>query len=334
MQYVIIEGGSLADQSTPKSKTKLPTDKEILFFIIILCVSCAFLLAVIAYGLETPQKNAREFDQNKQMLIAAKVLSHKNTFQMITDDGTIVPARFNDDKKLLEEVKKGELVPLATDEQIRLISKLRIRPLLTNDKGELFTLENKNVNLPQYLQENKKNGYAKLPLKLLYAILPNEENAEKITGEEVAKDSSKAEIFVIPISGFGLWAPIYGYLAIGHDGDRVIGTTWYDMAETPGLGANITEEKWQKPFYGKLVFQESTDGKTDFKTAPMGIIVVKGKVQDVYGTSPKSKSAVDGMSGATLTGNGVTDAYANSLTPYRAFLIKVHEGAEKGGKKQ
>ena len=64
----------------------------------------------------------------------------------------------------------------------------------------------------------------------------------------------------------------------------------------------------------------------------MGIIVVKGKVSDVYGTTPKARSAVDGISGATLTGNGVTAAYHNSLTPYRAFLTKINE--QSGEKKE
>ena len=61
---------------------------------------------------------------------------------------------------------------------------------------------------------------------------------------------------------------------------------------------------------------ESPDGKTDFKTAPLGITVVKGKVSEVLGNSPKAKSAVDGMAGATLTGNGVTDAYRDVLSAY------------------
>lgn len=332
MLYETTEGGKLAEQSMPKGKKKVPSDKEILFFIVVMCFLCGFLLAVVAFSLEKPQKEAKEFDQNKQMLIAAKILTHKNTFSLLKEDGTIVGARFNAEKKILEEVEEGSVVPLATDEEIRLISKLRIRPLFTNDQGELFTLEEKNINLPEYLVENKKNGYATLPLKLLYAILPNEEGVEEISAAAIAKDSSKATTFVIPISGFGLWAPIYGYLAVSNDGDMVIGTTWYDMAETPGLGANITEEKWQRQFYGKLIFEESPDGKNDFKTAPLGITVVKGKVQDVYGTTPKSKSAVDGMSGATLTGDGVTNAYTNSLNNYRAFLIKVHEAGAKGGK--
>lgn len=336
MQYAAIEGGILEEPNAmPKSKKKVPSDKEIIFFIIIMCFICGFLLAVFAYGLGPAQQAAKEFDQNKQMLISAKILNHKGYFELLQEDGSLSPASFDANKKILVPSDANVPPPLATDEQINQISKLRIRPLLTDDKGELFTLESKNVDLAQYLSENKKAGYAQLPLKLVYAILPNDEGAEKITADEVAKERSKAEMFVIPISGFGLWAPIYGYLALSHNGDMVIGTTWYEMAETPGLGANITEEKWQKQFYGKVVFQESADGKTDYKTAPLGIIVVKGKVQDVYGTSPKSKSAVDGMSGATLTGDGVTAAYANSLSPYREFLMKVQETGtqEKKGKK-
>ncbi len=57
--------------------------------------------------------------------------------------------------------------------------------------------------------------------------------------------------------------------------------------------------------------------------------MVRGKVSEVYGDSPKAKSAVDGMSGATLTGNGVTAAYKDVLEAYRAFLISAHNAAEK-----
>ena len=53
--------------------------------------------------------------------------------------------------------------------------------------------------------------------------------------------------------------------------------------------------------------------------------MVKGKVSEVLGNAPKAKSAVDGMTGATLTGNGVNDAYREVLAAYRPFLIKVNE---------
>ena len=304
------------------------TDFQVLLFVVALCFICAFLLAVAAYSLEKPQQQAKEFDQSKQMLIAAKILNHAGYFEILQEDGSTSLARFDSAEKILVI---DPAAPKATDEQIEQIAALRIRPLLTDKSGNVFTLEEKNITLPEYLATNKKSGYANLPLKLFYALLPNEKGVSATQAAEIAKDLSKASLFVIPVSGFGLWAPIYGYIAIGHNGDNVIGTTWYEHGETPGLGANITEPWWQKQFYGKLVFQEAGDGKTDFQTTDMGIIVVKGKVQDVFGTSPKSKSAVDGMSGATLTGDGVTQAYRNSLMPYRAFLIKLHKGGDKNG---
>lgn len=308
----------------PKLKRAPHSDVQVVLFIISLCFVCGLLLSVVAYVLQGPQKQAKEFDRSKQMLIAAKILNHKGYFEMLDEKtGTIVPARFDAAQKIL--VKVEGVPPQATDEQIKEVSDLRIRPLLTTKEGTVSTFKEQNLTMSEYLEENQKAGYAKLPQKLFYAILPNEADAGKITGEEVAKDLAKAYAFVIPVSGFGLWGPIYGYLALESNGDEVIGTTWYEHAETPGLGANIAEPWWQKQFFGKVVFQPSPSGSVDFQTADMGIIVVKGKVSDVYRNMPRAHSAVDGISGATLTGDGVTAAYKDSLTPYRELLTKVHQ---------
>jgi len=130
---------------------------------------------------------------------------------------------------------------------------------------------------------------------------------------------------VVPVNGFGLWDAIYGYLAIEPDGETVIGISWYDQKETPGLGANITEASWQDLFPGKLIFQPSASGQVDPATAPIGVVVVKGRVSEVLGNVPKARNAVDGMPGATLTGNGVTDAYRIVLGAYRPFFVKIHD---------
>src|SRR5690606_10592622 len=128
--------------------------------------------------------------------------------------------------------------------------------------------------------------------------------------------------YVIPVNGYGLWDAIYGYLAIEPNGETVIGTSWYDQKETPGLGANIADAEWQDLFPGKLIFQPRANGEVDPATAPIGIVVVKGRVSEVLGDAPKAKNAVDGMPGATLTGNGVTDAYRFVLNAYRPFFVK------------
>lgn len=133
------------------------------------------------------------------------------------------------------------------------------------------------------------------------------------------------EALIIPISGFGLWGPIFGFLSIENNGNTVLGSTWYQQAETPGLGANITLPQWQKQFYGKKIFAISNDGTQNFEQGQLGIDVIKGSVKSILGSSPKSENSVDGISGATLTCNGVTAAFSSSLEPYRQLFIKIHK---------
>jgi len=134
--------------------------------------------------------------------------------------------------------------------------------------------------------------------------------------------SKEIESYVFPIKGFGLWDALYGYLSVDKNGDTVIGTTWYDQKETPGLGGEIATEKWQKQFYGKKIFQQNPDGTTSYTTAPLGIRVIKGQSVRPY----EKPSTVDGISGATITSEGVAEAYRTSLAPYRPFLIRAHKG--------
>ena len=84
----------------------------------------------------------------------------------------------------------------------------------------------------------------------------------------------------------GLWDAIYGYLAIKTDGNTVIGISWYDQKETPGLGANISEPEWQSQFPGKHLFQESPDGRTDFKNGASGNYSGQGEGQRGIGKLP------------------------------------------------
>jgi Na+-transporting NADH:ubiquinone oxidoreductase subunit C len=225
----------------------------------------------------------------------------------------------------------------ASQGQLLEVYKQRLVPLLVDNNGGLTTFSQAKINEEEYLTDYKKSGYFLQRLKLIYKILPNpSETAARDHGESAVDTSSleKGAVgYVIPVNGFGLWDAIYGYLAVATDGNTVIGITWYDQKETPGLGANISEQSWQDLFPNKKLFQESADGTTDFKTAPLGITVVKGKVAEVLGNAPKAKSAVDGMAGATLTGNGVNDAYKSVLNAYRPFLMKLQEASrtkEKG----
>lgn len=309
--------------SIEKPETEAPSgssDFRTIMFMVILSFICALILSVLASALAEPKEIAKDLDRSKQMMIAAKILSHDGHFLIKNDEGRYVPAKY---------LKDGILVPgtnndIASQSELLEVYKLRMQPLLVDDKGNLTTFEAAHLNEEEYLTNYKKSGYYLQPLKLLYKITHNPSSEAEMMGGEEAADG-----YVIPVNGFGLWDAIYGYLAIDVDGNTVIGTTWYDQKETPGLGANIADPPWQSLFPNKLLFQPSADGSTDFKTAPLGIVVVKGKVAEVLGEAPKSKSAVDGMAGATLTGNGVTDAYKNVLNAYRPFLLKLQEAHMK-----
>lgn len=288
-----------------------------IIFMVVLSLICAIILSVLASALKVPQEQAKELDRSKQMLISARILSPYGYFQIEDEKGVFSPAVIEKEGILQPSTQK--LIP--NREQILEVYRTRISPLLVNAKGEEESFEKAKLNEQTYTAEYRKTGYYKQPLKLVYKIFSNPKK-----GEDLSKDDKRiVEGYVFPINGMGLWDAIYGYLAIKNDGDTVIGISWYDQKETPGLGANIAEPEWQSQFPNKKIFQESPNGETDFKTAPLGITVVKGKVSEVLGDSTKALSAVDGMAGATLTGNGVTNAYRDVLAAYRPFLLIVHE---------
>lgn len=295
------------------------TNAETIYFMVILSFVCALILSVLASALAEPKEIAKDLDRSKQMMIAAKILSHDGYFLLESSEGKYIPAKFQDGTLIAATEKE-----YATQKELLEVYRLRLEPLLVDGKGNLKTFAEAGINEDEYLAKFKKTGYYLQPLKLLYKIRSNP------AAHAAASEHAAATGFVFPVNGFGLWDAIYGYLAIAMDGDTVIGSTWYDQKETPGLGANIADAPWQNLFPGKLIFQPGADGKTDFKTAPLGINVVKGKVSEVLGNSPKARSAVDGMAGATLTGNGVTDAYKDVLAGYRPFLLKLHQESEAG----
>lgn len=296
---------------------RAPSNTRTIIFMVVLSFICALILSMLASALAVPKDIAKDLDRSKQMMIAAQVLSHDGYFLMEDKEGNYIPAK---------DIGNGRLVPgskddIATQAQLLEVYKKRFIPMLVDDKGTLHTFEKAKMTEDEYVAKYKKIGYYKQPLKLLYAIMPNPSDVKEAKSE-------KPIGYVIPVNGMGLWDAIYGYLAIKPDAITVIGVSWYDQKETPGLGANISEAWWQAFFPGKMIFQETAGGEVNLKTAPIGITVVKGKVTDVLGNSPKAKSAVDGMAGATLTGNGVTDAYRDVLNAYRPFLMKIHQEAD------
>jgi Na+-transporting NADH:ubiquinone oxidoreductase subunit C len=99
---------------------------------------------------------------------------------------------------------------------------------------------------------------------------------------------------VLPISGYGLWSTLYGYIVLAEDLNTVVGITFTDHGETPGLGGEVDNPKWKAQWPGKQIYD--SDGK-----------VVAGLKKG--GVNPNSEfdklHSVDALAGATLTSNGV-----------------------------
>ena len=100
---------------------------------------------------------------------------------------------------------------------------------------------------------------------------------------------------VLPFEGVGLWSTIYGFIALSADLSTVRGITFYEHEETAGLGALISDPQWRALWEGRRMF--TADWEPQLR-------VIKGRA----GLAEESPYEVDGISGATLTGNGVTEA--------------------------
>lgn len=126
----------------------------------------------------------------------------------------------------------------------------------------------------------------------------------------VAKmDNGKTE-YIIPVTGKGLWGPVWGYIALDEDCNTVLGAEFDHAGETPGLGAEISLTPFESQFIGKKLFDEN--GKF------VSIALTKG-----VGSSAGNEHAVDAVSGGTLTSNGVQAMLKDCLQNYVPFFKKV-----------
>ncbi|QJQ94124.1 MULTISPECIES: Na(+)-translocating NADH-quinone reductase subunit C [Halomonadaceae] len=113
-------------------------------------------------------------------------------------------------------------------------------------------------------------------------------------------DPDDPEQIILPIRGQGLWGLMRGFLSLEGDGNTIVGITYYEHGETPGLGGEVDNPRWQAQWPGKVVFSDEDSVTPDIR-------LVKG--------AATGESEVDALSGATLTSNGVTNMLQFWLSP-------------------
>lgn len=187
----------------------------------------------------------------------------------------------------------GAVMEIGPEDDILGIYEKEIRSYVVDASGKRVeevdgeTVEAENIEVGK--------EFKKSPEDRLYPVF------EKLNAE------GNLQCYILPIYGNGLWDKIYGYMAIEQDGATVAGAVFDHIAETPGLGARITEKEFQARLVGKKIKNET--GQL------VGITVLKGE-----GNNPDSPYQIDGLSGATITAKGVEKMIYNYMSHYQPFL--------------
>ena len=133
----------------------------------------------------------------------------------------------------------------------------------------------------------------------------------------LVETEGRLEKVILPVHGYGLWSTLYGFLALEGDLNTVVGLGFYSHAETPGLGGEVDNPLWKSQWPGKKVYAEGA-------MKPL-LGVIKGKVDP---NAENASHQIDGLSGATLTSNGVSQMvkFWMGENGYAPFLTNLKAG--------
>ena len=148
--------------------------------------------------------------------------------------------------------------------------------------------------------------------ELLYTKFPNNADDCKLSVYSKVTDG-KVSAYAIPLEGKGLWSTLYGYLALENDGSTIMGITFTSM---------LRHQAWELKFprSGSRIISKVKNFLD--KSGSLASEVYKGKAKD--SGLPKDH-VVDGISGATITADGVTDLLKHCATVFDPFLSKIRK---------
>lgn len=258
-----------------------------------LCLVCAVLVAFAAVALKPLQVNNKDQDMKKNILDVAGLL----------EEGGNIDAEF-------AEKIEPKIVDLESGEYVESINANEY------DQRKAAKDPAQSVAIP------KDKDIAHIRVKAKYAKV------------FLVKDKGNIKSIILPINGYGLWSTLYGFLSLDADGQTVQSINFYDQAETPGLGGEVVNPNWRALWKGKKVYAETDQPSLDkglIAEADIGepaLTLIKGSVDP---SKAGSQYQVDGLAGATLTSNGVSNLvrYWMSKEGFAKYLSKVK--TVKGG---
>lgn len=113
-------------------------------------------------------------------------------------------------------------------------------------------------------------------------------------------------LYIAPVVGNGLWGPIWGNICIGADMKTIQGASFGHKGETPGLGAEITQQFFIDRWIGETISDDS------------GVFAKFEIVKDGSGSAKQQK--VDGITGGTITSKGVEEMANRCMEVYAAYF--------------
>jgi Na+-transporting NADH:ubiquinone oxidoreductase subunit C len=248
----------------------------------VLCLVCSVVVAASYVLLRPLQEYNRALDKRRNILLAAGLLPN--------DEEADVNAIF-------EAKVKARVIDLATGDYVESID-----PASFDERQAAKEPETSIAVSPD-------RDIARVRVHAKYAVV-----YEIFEGDQL-------ETVVLPVHGKGLWSTLWGLLALNGDAVTIAGLSFYEHAETPGLGGEIDNPKWRAQWPGKKLLDESGMYQLE---------VVKGEVNP---QSPQAIHQVDGLSGATLTADGVEALlrYWMSSDGYGVYLEKLrNKGVSHG----
>lgn len=245
------------------------------------CFVCSIFVATATVSLKPKQEENKKTDKLKNILIAGDLYDGKGNVE-----------------DLFKQKIKAVVIDLKTGKEL---SENQITDELKPENFDLKKLSGDSKygkSIPQAEDIAKIKTMPKV--MLVYEVVEN----------------SQIKKYIFPVWGKGLWSTMYGFLALDNQLQIVKGITFYEHGETPGLGGEIENPKWQKIWFGKQIFAENGDYKFE---------IIKGTVDK---TSEKGKYQVDGISGSTLTSRGVDQMvkFWMGNEAYGPFIKNIKEG--------
>ncbi len=247
-------------------------------FAFAVCVVCAVLVSASAVTLRERQQSNAELDRRRNVLLAAGMMSPGERL-----DRAEIERRFGAFEVVAIDLRTGEVteaVDVSTYDPQRALADPSASRAVGRNAAQITRVPN---------------------VALVY---------------QRRDDAGRPELIVLPIEGKGLWSTMYGFLALGPDLSTVRGLTFYQHGETPGLGGEVDNPRWQALWPGRQVYDDAGNVRLE---------VIRGTA----GPPDSDPYRVDGLAGATITSRGVSAMIDFWLGPegYGPYLQRLRKEA-------